>query len=469
MGKMRGVLGLALLLVACGGGSGGAELEPDSEVGDDRGESWVFMQSHLHTTGYHSCANDPMTAIPLPDGACFTSQGISDFLQEALDNNATDMIITDHNNIDAWFDPAFAPMADGTMARYATPLRGSEWSSKNGHMTLLFPTEAATSNAQALAMGWIFEEGNDADVMSDDDYITVINSVHSAGGVVMINHPELLIHAYPEATLGADGIEVGIPPNPLDDVTFQDPIPNLQASKEARDFWQRRLVSGDRVAGTAGADHHSGDGDIPGLEAATFGTAVNLVRVDPDLPNTVDAVTALAEPTRTIDQRSAIIIDAVRRGHIMIVESQDAARVYLGADIDGDGRFHDARAGDCILPDRMTKTEMRLRFRITNVTSTTLTTHYNFVVWTAASVDSEILNVEVDYDDGFAPDPAYDIDPNDPFTIEMTVPYDANAKNFLRVVLERDVLGPFNDTDVVTNPIYFGNWGSECDGSAPLY
>ena len=41
--------------------------------------------------------------------------------------------------------------------------------------------------------------------------------------------------------------------------------------------------------------------------------------------------------------------------------------------------------------------------------------------------------------------------------------------NPIRVEVEYDQIGPYNDTKTVTNPIYFGDWGAECEGSAPLY
>jgi len=39
------------------------------------------------------------------------------------------------------------------------------------------------------------------EVASNDDYLSTIQSVHAVGGIVMINHPELAIHAFPDATL----------------------------------------------------------------------------------------------------------------------------------------------------------------------------------------------------------------------------------------------------------------------------
>lgn len=66
------------------------EMEPLTDIGDELQEVWVFMQSHLHTTGFHECANnpiDPMEGVP-----CYTSEGITAFLEEALDNDASDMI-----------------------------------------------------------------------------------------------------------------------------------------------------------------------------------------------------------------------------------------------------------------------------------------------------------------------------------------------------------------------------------------
>ncbi|MEQ9075204.1 MAG: hypothetical protein RLP09_15195 [Sandaracinaceae bacterium] len=439
------------------------EPEPDTELGDASEERWVFMQSHLHTTGFHTCADEP-TMPTGPEADCYTSEGITAFLAEALERDARDMIITDHNNIDAWFDPAFAPLADAAMSRYATPLRGTEWSSRDGHMTLLFPTEVVSDNMAAITNGWVFAAGNLVPVSGASDYQMTIDSVHAAGGLAIINHPELLIHAFPEDSLDADGVEVGIPPNPLDDVGGG--AVSAHSAAEARRFWQRRLTSGQRLTGTAGADHHHGGGDIPGLESPTFGLAVNLIRVDPELPDTEDVAAALADPDTTIDQRTAIVIDAVRRGHVMIVEDEDAARVFVGADVDGDGRFHDARAGDCVSD---AGDEMRVRVRIDNPSSSFGSSHYNLEVWTDADDADPEWFVEVDYDDGFPVDSRYELDESDPFAITITLPVFPAERRFVRFVLVRDVLGPINDTEVVTNPIYYGDWAEECAGAAPLF
>ncbi|MDQ3032530.1 MAG: hypothetical protein M3Y87_08950 [Myxococcota bacterium] len=443
-----------------------AEREPATELGDDGQEVWVFMQSHLHTTGYHACANAPLDPGTGAESACYASAGISGFLQDALAHDASDMIITDHNNIDAWFDPAFAPLANFERTRFATPLRGTEWSSMDGHMTLLFPTQVVDDNLAAITNGWVFGAGNQTPVSSFEDYRNAITSVHAAGGIVMINHPELSIHSFPEDSMGADGVEVGIPPNPLDDRNGGSV--SAHSSAEARRFWQRRLIAGDRLTGTAGADHHHGGGDIPGLEAPTFGIAVNMIRIDPGLPD-ADVAEALSAPAQTIDRRTAIVIDAVRRGHVMVVEDVASARVFVGADTDGDGRFHDARAGDCVLPGSISSAEMRVRVRITAPSTATGSSHYNLELWDQTSDSAPSLLVEVDYATGFAPNAAYEIDPSDPFAIELTLPYDASDRRFVRFVLVRDVVGPIDDTEVVTNPIYYGDWGSECGESSPLY
>ncbi len=446
--------------------TGPSELEPMVDIGDTNREVWVFMQSHLHTTGYHACANNPLDPGPLPEGTCYSADGITAFLQEALDNDASDMLITDHNNIEAWFDPAFVPLPSQDNTRYATPLRGTEWSSRGGHMTLLFPNELVSDNDAAIDAGYIFADGNKGDVDDDGVYGEVIDTVHAVDGVAIINHPELAIHVFPEDAMHADAVEVGIPPNPLDDI--EGGSISAHSSAEARRFWQRRLFMGDRIAGTAGADHHHGSGDIPGLEAPTFGTAVNLIRVDTSLADS-DVMEAISDPSGTIDRRTAIVMDAVRRGHVMIVEDVDAARVYLGADTDADGRFHDARAGDCILPEDIDGDEFRLRVRIDNPSPGFASTHYNFEVWDQTDDADPRWYVEVDYDDGFPADPNYEVDPDDPFAIELTLPYEPQETNFFRVVLVHDTIGPINDTDVVTNPIYYGGWGAECDTASPLY
>ncbi len=488
-GGWRAGFALTLLLAACGddGGPGDGtdeppvdageevdlavpldmgpppELEPDTDIGDDGQEVWVFMQSHLHTTGFHDCANNPTDPAPPPEGTCYTAEGITGFLQEALDNGASDMIISDHNNIDAWFDPAFVPLANIDRTAYATPLRGIEWSSGDGHMTVFLPREAVGSNAEALAMDWAHGPGNQSPVDDFTVYGNVIDSVHAAGGVVIINHPELAIHVYPEMSMNADGVEVGIPPNPLDDISGGSV--GFQASAEARAYWQRRLRSGERLAGTAGADHHFGGGDIPGLEAPTFGIAVNYIRLDPALPLPETVADAITDAETTIDMHSDAVIDALRRGHVMVTESETAPRLFVGADRDGDGRFHDARAGDCL--EVTPGDTVRVRVRITQ-SSDGAGDHFNFLAFDHTSDDFVWLE-EVDYTTGFPASANYEVDPDDPFAIELDVPIDTSGRGFLRFELERDVLGPVNDTEAVANPIYFGDWGDECAGSSPLY
>jgi hypothetical protein len=439
------------------------ELEPDTDIGDEGQEVWIFMQSHLHTTGFHDCANNPTDPAPPPEGQCYSAEGILAFLQDALANGASDMIITDHNNIDSWFDPAFAPLADIDRTAYATPLRGVEWSSGDGHMTLFFPRAAVDSNAAALEMGFAYAPGNQAAPADPIVYGDTIAAVHDAGGVAIINHPELAIHVFPEDSYGADGVEVGIPPNPLDDVSGGSV--GFQASAEARAFWQRRLRAGQRLAGTAGADHHHGGGDIPGLEAPTFGIAINYIRLDPVFPLPATVADALTDAETTIDQRSDAVVDALRRGHVMITESESAPRVFVGADRDGDGRFHDARAGDCLAA--APGDTVRVRVRITQVTAGG-GDHFNFLAFDHRG-DGEQWRAEVDYETGFPPSPEYTVDPADPYAIELDVPVEASGRGFLRFELERDIVGPVNDTEVVTNPIYLGDWGEECAGSAPLY
>jgi len=329
-------------------------------------------------------------------------------------------------------------------------------------MTVFLPREAVGSNAEALAMDWAHAPGNQAPVDDFTVYADVIDSVHAAGGVVMINHPELAIHVFPEMSLGADGVEVGIPPNPLDDTTGGA---GFQASVEARRFWHRRLRSGERLAGTAGADHHHGGGDIPGLEAPTFGIAVNYIRLDPAFPLPETVADALTDAETTIDLHSDAVIDAIRRGHVMVTESATAPRIFLGADRDGDGRFHDARAGDCL--EVAPGETVRVRLRITQV-SDGPGDHFNFLAFDHTS-DDHIWLEEVSYTDGFPASANYDIDPDDPYAIEFDVTVGDSGRGFVRFVLERDVVGPVNDTETVVNPIYFGDWGDECAFSAPLY
>jgi hypothetical protein len=428
--------------------------EPATDIGE--GESWILVQSHLHTTGQHGCANSPLDPGPLPDGECYTAEGIEGFLEAALDYGATDMIITDHNTVDAWFDPAFVPMASADGSRYATPLRGSEWSSGEGHMTVFFPRQVVDSNAEAFDQGLLWGPGNHSDDPSEADYRAAIAQVQNLGGLVVINHPKLTIHAFDDATYGADGVEVGVKLKPV-----------LQSTSATRMWWHHRLLEGDRITGMAGSDHHHGGGDLPMMDEPIFGVAVNLMRVDPTLPSFANVDAALAEPDVTIDQRSDIAADAIRRGHIMVVEDKHTPRLYLGADTDGDGYYHDARAGDC-LPASYQGDTLPVRIRVDQADGEGISGHYNVKLYTAESTKESWFYVALDPDEGFAESHHYAVDPDNRFAIELDVPVDHSQPGFVRVEIEKDNLGPYNDAKTIANPIYFGPWGAECETSQRL-
>ena len=83
--------------------------------------------------------------------------------------------------------------------------------------------------------------------------------------------------------------------------------------------------------------------------------------------------------------------------------------------------------------------------------------------------ESHWFYVELDPPKGFERSEHYDIEPNDPFAIELEVPVDPYRPGFIRVEIEDDILGPYNDTKTISNPIYFGDRGDECASSEPLY
>jgi hypothetical protein len=145
--------------------------------------------------------------------------------------------------------------------------------------------------------------------------------------------------------------------------------------------------------------------------------------------------------------------DAIRRGHVMVAEDLDTPRIYIGADTDGDGYYHDARAGDCV-PASYDRDALPIRVRVKQADLENLSGHYNVKFYTEAQSDRAAFYVE--------------LDPNDPFAIELSIPVHAERAGFVRVEIEKDKLGPYNDIKTVTNPIYFGDWGAECDNSKPL-
>jgi hypothetical protein len=451
---------VALPLMGCGADDGaGAGVASVTQASPELGSSaerWVVMQSHLHTTGQHDCATNPLDPGTSSDTACYSAEGVRAMLREALDYGASDMIITDHNNVDAWFDPVFVPLPSDDHTRYATPLRGTEWSSGQGHMTLFFPRQVVDSNDAAFDAGWMWPAGNHSDDPTAEEYTEAIERAHADGGLAIINHPRLRIHPWVEDSYGADGVEVGVP------------ISILQSTGATRMWFHRRLVEADRLTAMAGSDHHHGKADLPFMNDPTFGVAVNLVRVDPDLPNVEDVDEALADPATTIDLRSDLAADAIRRGHVMVVEDLYTPRVYIGADVDGDGRYQDARAGDCVMPGTFDGDALPVRVRVTQADGEGTSKHYNVRFFTDADADGEWFWSELDPTRGFEQNEHYEVDPDDPFTVVVRVPFDPDRPGFVRVEVERDVLGPYNDWKTATNPIYFGSWGAECEGSLPL-
>lgn len=459
-------LGLAGCLVGNAGPEGEssrphvevADPEPPWDLGDE--EVWAIMQSHLHTSARHVCANFPLDTPPAGE-PCYTGEGVTAFLDDALEVGARDMIITDHNNVDAWFDPAFVPRANEDLTSYATPIRGTEWSSGDGHIGLVFSKPVVTSNLAAYEAGLLWGPGNHTHIPSPAEYDRVIAAAHALGGIAIINHPHLLSHGFDTATHGADAVEVGVAKNPIHEAGELGPVSGTRAAVA---WWQARLAEGDRITGMAGADHHHGAGDMPLLKSPVFGQSMNLIRVDPALPDYDDALEAVANPSVTIEQRGALVADAIARGHVLVVERPSSPRVYLGADLDGDGRYHDAREGDCA-PGA--EGALALRVRIANPGGGKLTGHYNLRVVTE---EGELAKVEVDYEDGIDGEDGFvTVDEDDPFAMTFDVPVDPSRRQYVRVELERDVFGPWNDTEALSNPIYFGAWGPECAGSAPLY
>jgi len=428
--------------------------EANRDIGD--GEEWIVMQSHLHTTGMHKCSHDPLNPPPGAEGQCYSAEGIEAFLDAALEYGASDMIITDHNSIGAWFDPAFAPKASADRSRYATPLRGTEWSSGGGHLTLFFPRQVAESNAHGHELGIPWDETQAPEDPTPAHYDEIADTVHGHDGLVVINHPKLRFHPFPADTHGADAVEVGVVPKL-----------GIQSTRATRLWWHRRLLDTDRITAMAGSDHHHGDSDVPLVHDPIFGVAVNLIRVDTTLPNVERVEDALANPEATIDMRSDISADAIRRGHVMVIEDLHTPRVYIGADTNDNGLFHDARAGDCVPASAITSGSIRIRVRVTQAAKEGIGGHYNVRFFSHESENHDFY-VKLDPENGFANNSRYEIDPDDPFAIELDVPVDAHAAGFFRIELEHDRFARPNVNKTVTNPIYFGRWGAQCGESRPL-
>lgn len=270
---------------------------------------WYKVGNHLHSS----------TGI-----GQFKPEGLAKIFELAKRHDFRMAMITDHNTVAHWFAPEF------TVTGGVIPVRGTEWTSDDGHANIIDFSVEGPGDA-VVPCDW-----ENAPAPCGDggiDYQTMVETVHQRGGLVIINHPRLGRHHWPDDTFGADAVEVN---GNLTDVSGQ----------KGRAWWHERLAAGQRLTAMGGSDWHywrpfeDGPGhdhhfcavEEAGVAQAwpkpQFTDAINLVRMDsPGVP-------ALRE--------------AIRAGHVQVLKAPDSPRIFMGADVDGDGTFGEIRAGDSV-------------------------------------------------------------------------------------------------------------------------
>ncbi len=284
---------------------------------------WVQVASHVHSS----------TGI-----GKYRPEGLSRIFELGRDHGFGMAVITDHNTVAHWFDPRF------TTTHGVVPVRGSEWTSQDGHATLV---EYSVGGVQDVINPCDYQ-GECADGI---DYASMVQKVQSRGGLVIVNHPTLKRHVWPENSFGADAVEVN---RNLTDVY----------GRGGRAWWHRRLASGERMAAWGGCDWHYW---IPGSDPEDEAMArdqVDGVGTHGLLPHGRDHVCVAGKATieawpypafrdapnlvRLTEKTPAGLMAAIKGRRVMVRRSVGEAMVFLGADLDGDRKFDDAREGDVI-------------------------------------------------------------------------------------------------------------------------
>ena len=300
--------------------------------------------------------------------------------------------ITDHRTIEAYFDPEFVPIG------VAQPIKGEEWGGDGHAGALNFTGDVRIT-----------------EYSGPDRYTEMVTETHARGGIVIANHPRDGDWKT-DRRLGVDGIEVW-------SVSLWGPPDEVALA-----WWQRLLAAGERVAAVGGSDAH--------FIFLPIETPVNLVSCPSNDPDDVVA--------------------GVRDGRSVIAASPVAARVFLGADTDGNGQYDDASVGDVVPVAGSTVTD------------------FEAVVEGAVATDRLIL-VDRDgvFHDGLVGDgPGWTGD-----AFRFTRAYTADSRDFVRAELRDDSNYPY----CLTNPIYAvgtaapsGTEGeirgtvTDSDGGAPL-
>lgn len=269
-------------------------------------DEWLAGDGHVHTCYSHDSYCPPADDNTGPDTLYSSMATVQQRFAEGAAKGLDFLVISDHNDVRAWSDPAFG--SSGVLG-----VRAYEHSLPGGHAHVI--------GAKRLI---------------DTDSATVLREqAHADGALFQANHPtyraERDVAGCDDVRAGGDGSmdwSYGFSVRP-DTLEVWNATALLRTSETV---WECFLQEGWRMPATAGSDSHGGNQPTLGMP-----TLWVLAR----------------------DRSEAAIVDAMRHGRTTITKmppSLGAVRLLLEADGDRDGDY-EATMGDTVRPG----TPMRVR------------------------------------------------------------------------------------------------------------
>lgn len=264
-----------------------------------------LVANHVHTIVSDRYSHAPGAANA---AYAYSKQGLGVAIAAFQRAQVDAIVVTDHNAIDAVFDPQ-------VQASGMTVIGGMEWTTRSGH-ALLIGFEATRASDAILPPPWRTRP-------TLADFHAMVDRTHARGGLVIIAHPRVPFRTWPEHTFAADGVEVW----GLDHFFMRN--------RAAQRWWHERLVGGERLIAVAGTDLH------PGARIRSHQYPLNWVYAS------------------ACDRDG--ILAAMRTGHLLLIRDRDAPVVALGVETGGARDFADAQAGDTVILGGREQVELQLR------------------------------------------------------------------------------------------------------------
>lgn len=257
---------------------------------------WLAGDDHVHTCASHDAYCPPGDDNTGPDTAYSAFGTVGERFSEAAAKGLSFVVISDHDDVRAWSDPAFG--SHGVVG-----IRGFEHSLAGGH-------------AQAIGVTALHREADPAAFAA---------AVRADGGIVQINHPAYKgtapVRSCDDVAAGGPALhwKYGFSVAP-DTLEAWNATTLLEPSEAIWECWLQRGV---RLPAMAGSDTH-------GASQPTLGVPTVWVRAR--------------------DRSERAIVDAMRAGRTTISRQPPAlggARLVLEADRDRDGTF-ESSMGDVV-------------------------------------------------------------------------------------------------------------------------